>query len=550
MKGIWRRILALFLLLLAMAAVGCGKTQKAADISKAKVKERTNGPDKLVLVDSARPLCIDNVTYYVKSNVGSLYAREGDQETLLVKGSGLFTSYYFLGEYVFYEYEEEKAGKIVESVCCAKLQDMAHTASYTVTLDKKDDDFDLIFLEAVDEKRERIYVQHNNELITLDFSCQEIRSDTFEEEPLSVLVDDDAVYVLTGTSLYQSERDGSYKKQATLSEGLQSADTELCFRYGDYLYGEVGEPAHTFLMYSYVQISVKTGKVTYMNGNRFEGWTTQWDEEHHLIYFVESNDDTWEDEVVELRLAENGTYQKKTYPVPMGAVRDRKIYYKDKNSLMCYDMDSKEKTVIWKMDKKGYYLGDVSIYDVDYIRIIGDTMYYTVFDCRHGQKDRYGAYLAERTLLYVYSFQDKSVSCLSDVTYPMEELEIETMVEQRDRWMAVLENTEVTDIRFGVKDCNGNQLSEIYAEGLDKDGQVVEYLLYEYCVAGERLTLIPQEEMEWPAVEPDDVEPDIEGAEFESREIVLSSEEAQKLSDTKLKEKLSVAIEEWEDENF
>lgn len=544
MRRVKKEILAGVLMLLALAVVGCGRTEQKADTDKAKkVSSRLEEPEEAVMVDGIWPLRIGEVDYHV-DDVGNLYGREGEKETLLVEGHCDINTYEMAGGYVFYDYEREHAGKKEQVICCAKLQDIEHTASYTVTLSQKED-YDYASVIAIDTRRERIYVQHQKTMYTLDFSCREIRSDMFEGEPACVLPSDNNVYVIAGKGLYQAEQDGSFNKLTSLSEDVSSSHTQLYFQYGDYLYGEIGEPAHVSLMYSYVQISVKTGKVTYILDG-FEGENAQWDEERHLLYYEVPNEDTWEDETVKVQFAEDGTYQKQSYPVPVQAVRDGNIYFTDKDSLMCYDMDSGKKAVFQKTDKKGYYFGDTSIYNVNYIRIIGDTMYYVVSDCRHKLEDRYGAYLAERVLVYAYSFQDQQTSLLTEESICWDELAVELFVEQRDTWMNVSGKQGVTDIRFGVKDCNDNKLWEIYAEGLSKDGQVLERILYEYHVSDAGLELIPQKEMHWPDDDGDSVIAKEE--DYVSKEIRLSGDKANKLSDKKLKEKLSNALLQWWDE--
>lgn len=545
MRRIQRGVLTGVLLLFVLAVVGCGKTEKTMNSSNAKkVSGIIEEPEEAVMVDCTQPFRVGKVVYHV-DDVGNLYAREGEKETLLVEGHCDINTYQMAGGYVFYEYEKEQAGKTEEMICCAKLQDIENTASYTVRLSQKEN-YDYASIVAIDGKRERFYVQHQKTIFTLDFSCREIRSDTFEGEPECVLPSDGEVYVIADKVLYRAEQDGDYKKQTALSEDLSSLSTQLYFRYGDYLYGERGTAAHVTLIYSYIQISVKTGKVTYILDD-YSGSNAQWDKEHHLLYYEGYNRDTYEDETVKVQFAEDGTYQKQTYPVPVQAVRDGKIYYEDKAYLMCYDMDSGEKTVFQTTDKEGYYIGDPSIYNINYIRIIGDTMYYVVSDCRHKLEDRYGAYMEERTLNYAYSFRDKQTSLLTEESICWDELAVELFAEQRDVWMAVLENQQVTDIRFGVTDCNDNLLWEIYAEGLAEDGQVLERVLYEYHVSDAGLELLPQNEMSWrdEAGAPDATKE----ADYVSEVIKLSRGEAKKLSDKELEKKLSDAMEQWHEKN-
>ena len=545
MRRIQRVVLTGVLLLFVLAVGGCGITEKPVDSSNVeKVSIKMEEPEEAVMVDCTLPLRVGKVVYHV-DDVGNLYAREGEKETLLIEGHCDINTYEMAGGYVFYTYEKEQAGKAEEIICCAKLQDIENTMSYSVALSQKED-YDYASIVAIDTKRERFYVQHQKTVLTLDFSCRKIRSDTFEKEPECVLPSDGEVYVLTNKTLYQAEQDGDYQKKAVLSEKLQGLETQLYFRYGDYLYGEMGTPAHVSLIYSYVQISVKTGKVTYISDG-YSGENAQWDKEQHLLYYEARNEDTWEDETVKLQFAEDGTYQKQSYPVPVQAVRDGKIYYTDEDSLMCYDMDSGKKTVIQTNDKEGYYIGDTSIYNINHICIIGDTMYYIVSDCRHKLEDRYGAYRAERVLYYAYSFQDKQTSLLTEESVCWDELAVVLFAEQRDVWMSVLEKQGVTDIRFGVKDCNDNQIWEIYAEGLSEDGQVLERVLYEYHVSDAGLELLPQKEMHW---RDEDGVPDItKEADYISEEIKLSGEEAKKLSDQELKKKLSEAREQWGEKN-
>lgn len=539
-KGALAGILVLFVLLVA----GCGRMEQTTDAGKAKkVSGRLEGPEKAVMVDCIRPIRVGQTVYHV-DDVGNLYAREGEKETLLVEGHCIIDTYEMAGGYVFYTYEKEQTGKKEEIVCCAKLQDIENTASFSVALSQKED-YDYASIMAIDAERERFFVQHQKTLLTLDFSCREIRSDTFGAEPDCVLSSDNTVSVVAGKTLYQAKQDGDYQKQADLSESLSSMDTQLQFQYGDYLYGEMGEAAHVSLMYSYMQISVKTGKVTYIL-NDYSGENAQWDEEHHLLYYGARNEDTWEDETVKVQFAEDGSCQKKTYPVPGQAVRDGKIYYTDIDSLLCYDTDSGEKSVLWKTDKKGYYINDTSIYNANDIRIIGNTMYYHVLDCRHQVTDKYGAYRAERVLEYAYSFDDMSVTRLTEEVICWDDQAVGLFVEKRSTWMAVLEKQGVTDIRFGVKDCNDNGLREIYAEGLAEDGQVLERVLYEYYETDAGMELTPQSKMQWP----DGDSVTTEKEDYVSEEIKLSGVEAKKLSDKKLKEKLSDALEQWEAKQY
>ena len=150
-------------------------------------------------------------------------------------------------------------------------------------------------------------------------------------------------------------------------------------------------------------------------------------------------------------------------------------------------------------------------------------------------------------LYYAYSFQDKQTSLLTEESVCWDELAVVLFAEQRDVWMSVLEKQGVTDIRFGVKDCNDNQIWEIYAEGLSEDGQVLERVLYEYHVSDAGLELLPQKEMHW---RDEDGVPDItKEVDYISEEIKLSGEEAKKLSDQELKKKLSAAMEQWDEKN-